>query len=1121
MVKNFNGLQTPDIVYITIYITILRLSMDSNHELVEGDKVYVKNDETKIGRISKIDRRSNITRYTVHISGEDNRYTAEDLVYLSEKPRYEKPREFLRDLLLLKLTNSLTDSLYSYKASRTLFAPYQFRPALKFLSNPDHRILIADEVGLGKTIEAAIIYLELRARLNVSRILVLCPSRLKEKWRQELLQRFDEDFVIYDKKGFSGLLQDIQHYGEKATFKGIITFESLRIDTSFTDVANVLMLDFLIVDEAHYMRNTATKTYKNGQLLVGQASAVVFLTATPLQLGSKDLFTLVNMLAPADYINLETFDAVIAPNQYVNKALNALQTNQVLETLTYLNQLNTDSFGSTITQNPYYQHICQDLEQLKMLEFNTPEFREKKVTLQRQIADLNTLSRVFTRTRKREVSEAAIRTPYTVNIELTQLERDLYSQIFNESRSIIGRGTGLARVSHERMAASSLPAFLKTIQNNERYEFSSYDLQAYDQDLDDEDAYPSSNLKPYKNIGHEDSKFKKFLEILQAILAENTTSKILVFSTYKGTLSYLQEKLKSYTIENSVIHGDIAIAERNRRIDEFRSSSTLRVFLSSEVGAEGLDFQFCDTLINYDLPWNPMQVEQRIGRLDRFGQKAERIRIYNLCITDTIEDRVFQRLYDRIELFKSAIGDLEEILGDEIKQLTQAIYSSRLTPEEEIAQTDVAIERIIRLRKEQEKFDEHRDELIGQDLFFQDEEVRRTIEKGGTISAQEVYSLIYTYLERNGWKTCLDNNEDGTWILECNVHLAEKLSQIRANIKDYPDFIKKIKANQRIPLTFDSELARERHLLEFVTIKHPLAQLAVNYWKQDITLKNGIPAFHVTIFGPENECDKGYFYIYAVDQKGVNQKRSLQAVIVLDNGKVAYETSKTLLKQIQTTDQKPETLDGTDEDFLKNQDYSDDIIDGIRDEIQDKARQRDSLTLEQRKKSVEATSKSKQQYYAKQRDNAENDRIRKMYIGAVENENQRCQEKLDELNKSAVTIVSTMLVAGGRIEILPIKIQSLKNPPQEVTTTNAESILTEVTSSIPTPSHKEKYQDSPDNVELPVSKDVGQIVSKAVSQLGNSIEDLGKTIRSGVLNIIRQIRPIKSKNDESPPTSEE
>ena len=133
--------------------------------------------------------------------------------------------------------------------------------------------------------------------------------------------------------------------------------------------------------------------------------------------------------------------------------------------------------------------------------------------------------------------------------------------------------------------------------------------------------------------------------------------------------------------------GGTPMDQRQRIMDDFRAGK-FDVLLLSQVGAEGLDFEFCNALVNYDLPWNPMQVEQRIGRLDRFGQTSEKIFIFNMHVPGTIESDIFERLYTRIGLFEQSIGELEPILRDELKSMTRALLDPRLSESERSAEAE-------------------------------------------------------------------------------------------------------------------------------------------------------------------------------------------------------------------------------------------------------------------------------------------------------------------------------------------------------------------------------------------------------------------------------------------------
>ena len=261
-------------------------------------------------------------------------------------------------------------------------------------------------------------------------------------------------------------------------------------------------------------------------------------------------------------------------------------------------------------------------------------------------------------------------------------------------------------------------------------------------------------------IGNRDTKFSQFLDALRNLEVEfsqqGIVPKIIVFSYFKRTLEYLNSKLASsgYAKQCVMIHGDINPKIREKTVERFRENPETKILLSSEVGSEGLDFQFCNVMFNYDLPWNPMRVEQRIGRLDRYGQKSDKILIYNFSVKDTIDEIILARLYHRINLFERYIGDLEVILGEQIASLTREMFNPSLNSEQKAAraeQTAIAIENQIR---ELEEFESQSTKFLGQDDFF-NEEISAIKESKRFITSQEVQLLLTSFLRMVGTSTTL------------------------------------------------------------------------------------------------------------------------------------------------------------------------------------------------------------------------------------------------------------------------------------------------------------------------------------------------------------------------------
>ena len=325
-----------------------------------GDQVRLRADPARRGVVTSVSLQPHGYDYAVFFDGSNTLYYHED--QLERVPQHEPAtflshRQFLRDLLLLKLQAKFSDSLYSLHASRTLLRAY------KFLKSAQQRILIADEVGLGKTIEAGLIYLELQARVAVRRVLVVCPSNLKQKWALEMRSRFDDEFTIYDSSQLRVFLEEYARDPGRARLKAICGLETLRRDEFRTRLEELqVSFDLVIIDEAHHMRNPATQTHDLGEILAKNADALVLLTATPLHTGNQDLFHLLRLIDPGEFQHLESFTAMIEPNRYVNQCARLAGQGRFRDALAQLRRVEHCRMGSRYQRNPYYRDVVHLLE---------------------------------------------------------------------------------------------------------------------------------------------------------------------------------------------------------------------------------------------------------------------------------------------------------------------------------------------------------------------------------------------------------------------------------------------------------------------------------------------------------------------------------------------------------------------------------------------------------------------------------------------------------------------------------------------------------------------------------------------------------------------------------------
>lgn len=816
-----------------------------------------------------------------------------DMVALLRNGAYAPTSRFLYALTQRKIANHLTDTLYSYDAARIQIEPHQFKPLLKLLDSPYRRLLIADEVGLGKTIEAGIILNEFDLRERLERVLVVCPHALLYKWRDELEAKFGMRFEVWSASQMRRWLEEALRTGIAAPGRWIASLEALRSPElgELMEEATV-SIDLLIVDEAHHLRNDDTYSFELGQRLSKLSDIVLFLTATPLNLRNRDLFNLVHLLLPDVYSDEDTFLAQIAPNQALNSAIRQLRggaPNQ--EVRAQLGILTTGANSALFSRSTRFNEVLERLDSTEALT------RDERVAFQRICTDLNALDGVMTRTRKADVAPFAVREPYAIELQFSGSERAFYDAVtaFCVERYSTTGGSGFGAITYQRMLCSSIPAMRSVL--NQIADGTQQDLDESDVFVDAEEkrAYSSSEEQLLQEarlageaVGVDDSKLRALEELLQKLVTQEGVKRILIFSFFRRTVQYLRFRLESKYRVGCIV-GGMQLEERADEVDRFRDGE-VEILLSSEVGGEGLDFQFCNVLVNYDLPWNPMRVEQRIGRLDRYGQQHEKILIYNLFVSDTVETRIFGRLFERIELFKAAIGDLEAILGESVRELTAAAMDLRLTPEQQAAKAEQLAQQLIHRRKHEEELVKGKDALLSNEQFYLDQ--FSDIEHGRSYLTPEELETFFaeglklwfdgSRLTRSGSRTWLRPDSRFLGYVRSEVYKPGadgRFHQGTHAMRPLGRLMHAVAEGQAIPVTFSGKEGFADRQLETLTVQHPYTQALVNRASVESLTRYSVARL---VLDPTNELQTGTHLVatYKLESTGLRSHRRLETVTV-------------------------------------------------------------------------------------------------------------------------------------------------------------------------------------------------------------------------------------------------
>lgn len=821
--------------------------------IAQGSIVHLKSDTKMTGVVISVTEVGDTVKYDVFIDGAVNPYFAEQIEThsIAEKTKTTGIEDFLRILTARQIMNPSSDSLYSLNSARIDFVPYQFRPVLKLIKSETPRLLIADSVGVGKTIEAGLILKEMQMRSSLDTVIIICPKPLvaERKWEIEMREKFGEDFIPADSGTLRQILSDYERDGVwDERYKrliipySILTEELLNGSVGKKRHSGLVSLDpppifdLLIVDEAHHIRNSNTQIHKVVKFFCEHASAALFLTATPIQLGNQDLYTLLNLLFPDVVMDKASFEAMAQPNEHINKAVRFLRGGAGYESdaLTSLREAAATDWGrNVIAPNPVYSNGISALS-------NGELTREQRVSLINDVESLHSFSQMINRTRRQDIGDFCVRRPYTLKTDFTEPQRELHDVLLDFERKVLTvlHGNISAKFlmsTISRQAASCLfgiAPFIKdlvTKRLSELFDEFDEDVENIEVDFGQFGEVAKYIIDLAENLPSDDPKF----DALAVILCERQRpdgGKTILFSSFRHTLNYLHKRIKNdLSLRVEQVNGSIPDEERFKLRERFAlpkgDPNAIDVLLFTEVGSEGLDYQFCNAMVNYDLPWNPMRIEQRIGRIDRRGQTSETVHIYNCIVNGTIDADIYDRCFMRIGLFEQSLGECSDILGNIENSIKNVIFDSALTEEERSRKIEQIADNEIRLINENRRLEEEGKEIFGLDISGFADDLAKV--DNPWVSPDGVRRLVEGYLAKR-----LGNEKQ--YISDGRLKLisSEKLLLLddyqeiadRALDKIWETFLKSGKDICQLSFTHDK--AKNNHKCLFITPSHPLVRQA-------------------------------------------------------------------------------------------------------------------------------------------------------------------------------------------------------------------------------------------------------------------------------------------------------
>ncbi|GIX42777.1 MAG: RNA helicase [Leptospiraceae bacterium] len=712
------------------------------------------------------------------------------------------------------------DKLSSLSNSRTRLLPHQIEATHRVINALKPRFLLADEVGLGKTIEAGLIMKELMLRKNYKNIIIVVPAPLQIQWQQELKNKFNEDFDIINYKNFH-LIKN------KKTNKIITSIDFIKNPKYYEPLLEIPW-EFAIFDEAHRLRrdyNKITQAYHFADKISQQVEALLLLSATPFRGKIEELYFLIKLLDPH----------LLGPEH---------------------------SF---------------------FLEYVIPSRNGESIKKIRNIID-----KIIIRRRKIDVGGFTKRIAKTIKFDLSPEERIFYDETteyvkkeYNLSKQIQNRAIGFIMIVFQKLLDSSTRALIKALEKRkfmlETKLFKTYqEINKLDMDIDEIIEYSENEDEILENISHledhtytiqdirkeiltlsrlislgkrikQDTKAIKLKETIES-LKKNGHNKIIIFTQFRTTQDYLVEILNEYKV--NVFHGSLTAEQKENEILEFKEKG--EILICTEAGGEGRNLQFSDVLINYDLPWSPLKMEQRIGRIHRFGQKND-VLILNFSTKDTVAERVLYILENKIRIFEESIGPSDMLLGSieeevNLSQFIMDFVSGKISKdkfEENISHKIETAKKSYKLLSD----------LVSPSVIdFNLIDYYKFTQKERTIDNLHIEKITLNYLKDN----------------KNSIYKLKKIKTIKNSLKQNANIYQLLPENKLA--VFDSSLAVENDNYIFLAVGHPLVDEALSYYLNHPNKKCIIK------FQTDEISQKGIYFVFIVHYNS-NQLQEKKEII--------------------------------------------------------------------------------------------------------------------------------------------------------------------------------------------------------------------------------------------------
>ncbi len=578
---------------------------------------------------------------TVYKVGEDR------LVADSDSSRCDE--NYLRFITTLsKIKNEMSDGLLTPISSGIIPLPHQLHALKKALRTNQVRYILADEVGLGKTIEAGMIIEELKARGLVKRVLVVCPTGLVTQWSIEMREKFHEHFQVILPSDYDTIRRLTNSKDVYGTFDYVISpmdsVKPIERHVGWSDekvnaynqerIYSIINSgwDLIIIDEAHKIAGSSSEVarYKLGQLLSEASPYLLLLSATPHNGKTEPFLRLIRLLEKdafpnADSVVREQVEPFLIRTEK-RDAIDNQGERLFKDRVTHLVSLQWDE------RHSLQQELYEQVSEYVAKTYNKALRNKKKnmclifllIIMQRMVTSSTS---AIQESLKRRLDVLVNQQTKAGSLTLEELDEINIEDNVEDALEAISVNSSEEIEELQRIIATARQAMFQ---------------------------YP-------------DVKVEKLVELIDSLRSEDSKQKIIVFTEFVETVKYVKEHLEKHGYSVTTLDGSMSIDERNEAIRQFRENAD--VFISTDAGGEGLNLQFANILVNYDMPWNPMRVEQRCGRVDRIGQEKN-VHIYNFILEGTVERRVREVIEEKLSVIMEEMGidKYSDVLDSEVAE---------------------------------------------------------------------------------------------------------------------------------------------------------------------------------------------------------------------------------------------------------------------------------------------------------------------------------------------------------------------------------------------------------------------------------------------------------------------